>query len=539
MNSKLKSALLVILLLIPTYLAIFTYVRALRHPVELRSVTKLSVTDPAGQEHLYDKTKAAEKEEIRALIAINDGANEVSAVPDAVQQTTPFVAVYTCYNKTNTYTYYVGADPSNAYMTDTAGKAYKLSAEDAAAFTDLSFAACLYEGSKAPTLTVGSEAVTPHEYDWRYKRFSGTYTTVARETTDTVLSYRINAKLAMDFDVAPDLFTVRITDGDTEIFNDTYENIVNLQIDESRELLFHVEARWYETEGKSGQGSAVYDFKATVNTPPVFYTTYANEAEFVPGDFFMITAKNIAKDADISFTAEPTINYTPTFFPDGEYYRSLIPISYELDSGTYTFTLESDGVSQSFTLNVNTKSFRTVNLTVDASIVNATRTENTLAKFESDLRPIANDAQTVKEGALFYGKFSEGVPSGAQLYIGVGLNCVINGGASFRHQGVEYLVSEGGSISAVNDGVVVYVGATDYSGNLVVVDHGLGLKSWYCHLAASSVSVGDTVTKGTVLGTAGSTGFTSQTSAHIGLSVFDVPVSPYPLWENELEMIKP
>ena len=102
MNSKLKSALLVILLLIPTYLAIFTYVRALRHPVELRSVTKLSVTDPAGQEHLYDKTKAAEKEEIRALIAINDGANEVSAVPDAVQQTTPFVAVYTSYNKTNT-----------------------------------------------------------------------------------------------------------------------------------------------------------------------------------------------------------------------------------------------------------------------------------------------------------------------------------------------------------------------------------------------------------------------------------------------------
>ena len=328
-----------------------------------------------------------------------------------MQQTTPFVAVYTCYNKTNTYTYYVGADPSNAYMTDTAGKAYKLSAEDATAFTDLSFAACLYEGSKAPTLTVGSEAVTPHEYDWRYKRFSGTYTTVARETTDTVLSYRINAKLAMDFDVAPDLFTVRITDGDTEIFNDTYENIVNLQIDESRELLFHVEARWYETEGKSGQGSAVYDFKATVNTPPVFYTTYANEAEFVPGDFFMITAKNIAKDADISFTAEPTINYTPTFFPDGEYYRALIPISYELDSGTYTFTLESDGVSQSFTLNVNTKSFRTVNLTVDASIVNATRTENTLAKFESDLRPIANDAQTVKGG----GKTRQGDDRGNDL----------------------------------------------------------------------------------------------------------------------------
>ena len=48
-----------------------------------------------------------------------------------------------------------------------------------------------------------------------------------------------------------------------------------------------------------------------------------------------------------------------------------------------------------------------------------------------------------------------------------------------------------------------------------------------------------TVGKGDVLGGAGKTGFAAQTTAHIGLSVFDVPVSPYPLWENALEMIKP
>lgn len=538
MNSKVKTVLLVLLLLIPTYLAIFTYVHAVRHPVELRSVAKLQITDPAGGVYTYDKSQAQDKEQIAALIAINESAKEVSAVPEAIAATAPFTAVYHSYNKVNTYTYYVGADPNQAYMQDTQGKAYKLTVQSASDFTDAPFAACLYEGAKNPTLTIGTETVVPHTYQWRYKRFSGTYVAVTEQTTEDVLAYTINAKLSMQFDVEPDLFTVQITDGQTELFNDTYANIVNLQITESRDLYFHVEAKWYETEGKNGQGSAVYDFKAKVNTPPSFFATYSNQAEFYPGDFFMITAKNIAQGAEIFFRSEPAINYTPVFLPDGEYYRALIPISYELSAGKYTMTLESDGVSQSFDVLVKDKTFRTVNLTMDASIVSATRTENTLARFEADMRPVAKDV-TVKQGAMFYGLFGQGVGADAQLYVGFGLTKVINNGASYRHQGVDYLLSQGAPVSAVNDGVVVFVGATDLSGNTVVIDHGLGLKSWYCHLSTTGVQVGDTVCKGDVLGGAGKTGFAAQTMAHIGLSVFDVPVSPYPLWENALEMIKP
>ena len=102
MNSKVKTVLLVLLLLIPTYLAIFTYVHAVRHPVELRSVAKLQITDPAGGVYTYDKSQAQDKEQIAALIAINESAKEISAVPEAIAATAPFTAVYHSYNKVNT-----------------------------------------------------------------------------------------------------------------------------------------------------------------------------------------------------------------------------------------------------------------------------------------------------------------------------------------------------------------------------------------------------------------------------------------------------
>ena len=65
-----------------------------------------------------------------------------------------------------------------------------------------------------------------------------------------------------------------------------------------------------------------------------------------------------------------------------------------------------------------------------------------------------------------------------------------------------------------------------------MIEHGLGLKSWYCHLGTTNVSVGDIVTKEQLIGTSGSTGFAAQNIIHIGMSVFDVPVCPYALWPD-------
>ena len=102
--------------------------------------------------------------------------------------------------------------------------------------------------------------------------------------------------------------------------------------------------------------------------------------------------------------------------------------------------------------------------------------------------------------------------------------------------GVDFYTYGSVDVPAVNNGRVVYVGNTDLTGKLIVIEHGYGLKSWYSHLNEISVSVGDTVTTGQSIGKTGSTGFIAATGVNMGMTVYNVPVCPYPLWDNGVEM---
>jgi septal ring factor EnvC (AmiA/AmiB activator) len=85
----------------------------------------------------------------------------------------------------------------------------------------------------------------------------------------------------------------------------------------------------------------------------------------------------------------------------------------------------------------------------------------------------------------------------------------------FENPGIYYSCTKVSDICAVNNGKVIYAGNDALAGNIVAVDHGLGLISVYKHLGSISVKAGDTVTKGTPVGVSGRTGFMSKKSAHI------------------------
>ena len=61
-------------------------------------------------------------------------------------------------------------------------------------------------------------------------------------------------------------------------------------------------------------------------------------------------------------------------------------------------------------------------------------------------------------------------------------------------------------VPAANSGRVIFSGELGIYGNIVVVDHGLGLMSLYSHLNDSTVRAGDVVQKGQLLGHTGTTG---------------------------------
>lgn len=97
------------------------------------------------------------------------------------------------------------------------------------------------------------------------------------------------------------------------------------------------------------------------------------------------------------------------------------------------------------------------------------------------------------------------------------------------HTGVDLSAPLGTLVMAAADGVVVAVGhgASGY-GNFVVIAHGGGIATLYGHLLDTSVSVGQTVARGQVIGLEGSTGFSTGPHLHFELRVYDQVTDPMP-----------
>ncbi len=81
-------------------------------------------------------------------------------------------------------------------------------------------------------------------------------------------------------------------------------------------------------------------------------------------------------------------------------------------------------------------------------------------------------------------------------------------------------------VPAANNGTVVFTGNVGIYGNLVVVDHGLGLMSLYSHLTDITTKQGNVVKKGDIIGTTGVSGMAFGDHLHFGILVNGIEVSP-------------
>ena len=97
------------------------------------------------------------------------------------------------------------------------------------------------------------------------------------------------------------------------------------------------------------------------------------------------------------------------------------------------------------------------------------------------------------------------------------------------HTGIDLSAPLGAPVMAAADGVVVAVGhsALGY-GNYIVIAHGGGIATLYGHLLQTTVSAGQKVARGQVIGLEGSTGYSTGPHVHFELRVNDQVTDPMP-----------
>jgi murein DD-endopeptidase MepM/ murein hydrolase activator NlpD len=96
------------------------------------------------------------------------------------------------------------------------------------------------------------------------------------------------------------------------------------------------------------------------------------------------------------------------------------------------------------------------------------------------------------------------------------------------HSGVDLACDHGTPIHATADGIVSHSGWTTDSGNVVVLEHGLGFSTIYAHNNKNNVTVGQKVRRGDVVGYVGSTGRTTGPHVHYEVLKDGKHVNPTP-----------
>ncbi len=102
----------------------------------------------------------------------------------------------------------------------------------------------------------------------------------------------------------------------------------------------------------------------------------------------------------------------------------------------------------------------------------------------------------------------------------------LTGASTIAHKGTDYRAAVGTPVYAMNTGLVRYVGNLRNYGKVVALDHGLGLLTIYMHLSEILVKEGDQVTKGSLIGRSGATGYVLGPHLHLTVRINNISIDP-------------
>jgi len=208
---------------------------------------------------------------------------------------------------------------------------------------------------------------------------------------------------------------------------------------------------------------------------------------------------------------------------DGQRWLAIVGVPLSAQPGAQELAVVSGGAPVKIPFDLRSKEYATQHL----KIANQRQVDPN----PEDLERIARERERIL-AALSAFDLTRGAnwqletPVEGQRSSSFGLRRVFNGQPRNPHSGMDIAASRGTPILAPAAGVVVETGEFFFNGNTVLVDHGMGLVTMYCHLDRIDVGIGQEVAAGDRLGAVGATGRVTGPHLHFGTAISGVFVDP-------------
>lgn len=248
-----------------------------------------------------------------------------------------------------------------------------------------------------------------------------------------------------------------------------------------------------------------------------------------PGDVIRLTIATATPMTTLTVQAFDTA-FVP-FRLDDRTWQVLVGIDLDVKPGRHSVSVvATDGTHTSTTTRtfvVTAKAFSTRRLTVEPKYVEPP--PDVTARIVEEAGRLNTIWASRSPTPLWSGAFIPPVPDRANSAFGS--RSVFNGQPRSPHGGADFASPSGRIIRAPNGGRVVLAEDLYFTGQSVVLDHGLGLVSLFAHLSSIDVAPGTVVAAGDALGRVGATGRVTGPHLHWTVRLAGTRVDPLSLMD--------
>lgn len=506
-SSKGKTVFSVILLIPIVFIVYFAVVYS-SNSINPSDISLVSVTTPGAEKLDFKK-----EDDISFYVNAVMDATEIAAPLRKLNEKDAVKIICDRGDKLLEYTLYPELSLSGCMIDKNDGKLYVLDNSTARTLLSRDEYSYLY-GARftQPLLLASGDSVTkvmPSVYEWKYRLVSGEYADYTdSDVYDGVSVYSLysDRENSLNFNVPPSSVTVEFTDENGEIIPEN--DVSKLIFAKDTIINVKITAEWNHSSDSMFYGKATYSFRALYDIPStVSFSANAVEA----GGTVLVNVRHLNDTEKLSVESQLDVS-SLAFSENNGYKTAFLAVDVDAQPGEYdiVITIGDNVINEKLTVLSKERDFHRMSISSD-----------TFERLLGD--PAKNELEALirslnaEVSPVSYGDPSEPLRAPTDtgtLEIGFGTQVLMNlDGGTDSHAcssiGKVYKCVDGAKVCAAKAGKVVYSGMTLMLGNVVVIDHGCGLQTWYYGLKSTERTVGTELKAGDVVGFAGSNDYVS------------------------------